>query len=96
MRKGTKSSLTKSFAYEHDFQARDHTRLAEAASRFRQARVVVSYYDHADLAALYPSDRWDYRRLEVTKAIRNSTSRNAGATKALEVLIVNRTAAPPG
>jgi DNA adenine methylase len=82
--------LRKSFEYAHDFKTADHCRLAAAASRFKRARVVVSYYDHPDLAGLYPPERWDWHRIEVTKMMRNTNTRAGAGVKAVEVLLVNR------
>lgn len=81
--------LKKSFAYEYDFAAADHQRLADAASRFRNARVVISYYDHPRLEGLYPPAKWRRVAIEVNKAIRNTDTRNVGAVKATEILLVN-------
>lgn len=83
--------LVKSFEYEHDFAAGEHQRLADAVARFRCARVIVSYYEHPDLARLYPAERWECRKIEVTKAIRNTNTLGTGATKAVEVLLINKT-----
>lgn len=81
--------LVKGASYVHDFADADHVRLAELARRFTKAIVVVSYYDHPRLATLYPD--WTIHRIEVTKSIANQGKRDeAGATKATEVLIVNR------
>ena len=74
--------------YLHDFTLEDHSRLAAALGRFRQTRVVVSYYDSPELATLYPG--WRVRRLEASKGIANASKRGGGgATEALEVLLVN-------
>jgi DNA adenine methylase len=82
--------VVKSQEYEHDLTPHDHGRLAEALSRFRKARVVVSYYPHPEIDRLYPRDRWDHVPLVVTKNIRNTDKREAGAIKATELLIINR------
>lgn len=82
--------LVKSKPYTHDFAPADHRRLAELLRRFRHARVVVSYYDHPDLADLYPADRWTIRRLPVTKNMANTAKRDTGGkTEAVECLILN-------
>ncbi len=83
--------LKKSFEYEHDFAAADHARLAEAVSRFKSARVVVSYYEHPTLAELYPPMAWDKVSIEVTKMIRNTDARASGVVKATEVLLIRKT-----
>lgn len=80
--------LKKGAKYVHDFAAADHERLARAASRFRHARVVVSYYEDPQLAELYPG--WTKRKIEVTKALVNQGMRDkGGAVKAVEVLLIN-------
>lgn len=80
--------LVKGAKYVHDFTTDDHQRLATAVQRFKNTRVVVSYYDHPRLADLYPG--WHIERIEVTKAMVNQGMRDqAGATKAIEVLLVN-------
>jgi DNA adenine methylase len=80
--------ITKGADYVYDFNPDDHPRLAELLKRFRKTRVVVSYYDHPELAALYAG--WTFRKIEVTKALVNQGMRDkGGATKATEVLILN-------
>lgn len=81
--------VSKALVYEHDFVAADHERLAAALARFRSARIVVSYYPHPKLDALYPAGRWERVEKAVTKNIRN-TDKQAGAVKATELLLVNR------
>ncbi len=82
--------LAKGASYVHDFEAADHQRLATALTRFTRTRVVVSYYDHPQLADLYPG--WRKIPVTTTKAMANQTRRpDAGEpTKAPEVLLVNR------
>lgn len=80
--------LVKGSKYQHDFEAADHLRLAEALRRYRRTRVVVSYYDHPDLARLYPG--WAKVACPVAKAMVQSARRDQnGITKAPEVLLVN-------
>lgn len=66
----------------------DHERLARALRRFKKTRVVVSYYDHRDLAQLYPG--WRKIRLDAAKGMVNSAAAAAGRTEAPEVLLVNQ------
>jgi DNA adenine methylase len=81
--------LVKSAKYTHDFKAEDHHRLAEMLRRFKQTRVVVSYYDHPLLPELYPG--WRMKKIEVTKSMVNQGQRDkSGATKAVEMLLVNQ------
>jgi DNA adenine methylase len=80
--------LEKGADYVHDFGEDDHGRLAALLKRFKRTRVVVSYYDHPDLQALYPG--WAKRTIEVTKALVNQGMRDkSGAVKAVEVLLIN-------
>lgn len=83
--------LVKGSKYVHDFAADDHEKLAKLLWRFRQTRVVVSYYDHPALADLYPRiSGWTKRHLLATKAMVNQGMRDAkGATAAPEVLLIN-------
>lgn len=81
--------LKKGAKYKHDFASADHERLAEALARFKRTRVVVSYYDHPQLAELYPG--WSRVYLEVTKSLVNQGKRDqGGAVMATEVLLVNQ------
>ncbi len=79
--------LEKSTKYRHDFASGDHERLAAALRRFAQARVVVSYYAHPDLAALYPG--WRVVPLTRRKLMRNPNAA-APSGDAPEVLLVNQ------
>jgi DNA adenine methylase len=80
--------LVKGAKYLHDFAAADHKRLAAALGRFKRTRVVVSYYAHPDLAALYPG--WHERPVSVAKVLVNSGKRDSGGrTDAPEVLLSN-------
>jgi hypothetical protein len=56
--------------------------------RFTKTRVVVSYYDHPELARLYPG--WKKVGCSTTKAMVSSGKRDtAHATVAPEVLLIN-------
>lgn len=79
--------LVKGAKYVHDFDSQDHERLADALSRFRRTRVVVSYYDHPRLDELYPG--WTKRHLNVSKALVHQGRRGASDVRAPEVLLVN-------
>jgi DNA adenine methylase len=80
--------LVKGAKYLHDFEEKDHVRLAKALGRFQKTRVVVSYYDNPRLASLYPG--WSVRAVEVSKSLVNQGKRDqAGGGKAPEVLLVN-------
>ena len=82
--------LAKSDAYVHDFAPADHDRLAELLSRFVAARVVVSYYDHPRLDALYPPDRWTRRPVAAIKnLVQASPNGGRRRTAAPEVLLIN-------
>lgn len=80
--------LKKGAKYLHDFGPEHHVRLAAELKRFRQTRVVVSYYDDPQLADLYP----DFTKihLKANKALVNQGMRDAGvAVVATEVLLIN-------
>lgn len=80
--------MAKGAKYVHDFEADDHARLAAALRRFRQTRVVVSYYDDPVVRDLY--DGWSVRPLKATKAMVNQGMRDrVGATAAPELLLIN-------
>lgn len=79
--------LKKSMAYAHDFGWDGHKRLAELLNRFKKTRVVLSYYDHDSLEALYPY--WTCRRFDVSKATANQGKRGKSDKRATEVLLIN-------
>lgn len=93
--------LTKSFRYSVDFDGlAPHRELAAILSGYRQARVVVSYYDQRDddslfgggslIDELYPAERWERHEVKVSKASANART-GATKTEAVELLLVNRT-----
>lgn len=79
--------LAKSGRYVHDFDSRHHEQLAQVLGRFRNARVVVSYYSHPLLSSLYPFPHWMRTEVPVRKFMGNTSGKAAGA--APEVLITN-------
>ena len=67
-----------------------HQELARSLSRFRESRVVVSYYDHPIVRRLY--EGWTFVPCPVTKSLVNQGMRTRSTEKpveAPEVLIVN-------
>lgn len=80
--------LVKGAKYKHDFTTADHIRLAAALCRFKLSRVIVSYYEHEDLAQLYPG--WGKIKCTVAKSVVNSGQRPKGRIEAPEVLLVNQ------
>jgi DNA adenine methylase len=84
--------LVKSDQYLHDFGEGfmgedDHARLANLLRRFKNARVVVSYYEHPRLTELYPG----WRKIDLTRNRNLSSASGAdGKRKAPEVLLVNQ------
>ncbi len=82
-------------AYQHAFQCGgggmfgkdDHEVCAEAARRFKCARVVVSYYDHPRLEELYPG--WHKRSVAMKKALAAQNKRGTNRADAPEVLLIN-------
>lgn len=90
--------LEKGASYIHDFKANaagglmfadDHDRLAVALGRFRMARVVVSYYPHERLDAMYPPDRWNRVEVNMSKATAHQVRRGESDSRATEVLLIN-------
>ena len=80
--------LQKSATYVHDFAVADHVRLAKLLRQFKHARVVVSYYEHPNLAKLYPG--WEKLTCDVAKGLAQQGRRgNKGRVSAPEVLLVN-------
>ena len=94
--------LVKGAKYIHDFKTKgipsdanalvrnygDHGRLAISLRRFQKTRVVVSYYDHPDLAILYP--RWERIDCTMTKSMTSQGKRDdTHQAKAPEVLLLN-------
>lgn len=80
--------IKKGAKYLHDFDWLAHRRLAAALHRFKDSRVIVSYYDHPDLAALYPG--WTKVDCAMTKALVSQGRRDSThSAKAPEVLLIN-------
>lgn len=93
--------LEKGASYQHDFTRAavsgatslfedagdDHERLAVALRRFKHTRVVVSYYDHPDLAKLYPG--WNKLRVRAAKNVANPGAAVEGRVEAPEVFLIN-------
>lgn len=76
--------VEKGAEYIHDFESDDHRRLADLVKRFKNARVIVSYYEHPLLDELYAG--WTFVRCPVNKAMCRGIT---GAVEAPEVLIIN-------
>lgn len=81
--------LVKNAAYEHDFAAGDHERLARILTQFRNARVVVSYYAHERLDQLYRHSLWSRLDCSRTKHLSVQGRRGSEAKTAPELLLVN-------
>lgn len=79
--------IDKGAKYVHDFVSLDHERLAKALRRFKNARVVVSYYAHPALASMY--EGWTVRSLAATKSLVRAGARKMGKVAAPEVLVIN-------
>lgn len=77
----------KNATYEHDFDPPSHERLAKLLSRFKQARVVVSYYDHHVIRKLY--EGWTLVDCSINKGLHNAGKRGQTGAKAPEVLLIN-------
>jgi DNA adenine methylase len=79
--------VAKGAKYVHDFEAADHARLAKVLGRFKHARVVVSYYAHPALTAMY--EGWTVRNLAATKSLVQAGAREKGKVAAPEILLIN-------
>ena len=75
--------------YLHDFTELEHERLAKALGRFKKTIVVVSYYDHPLLQALY--DGWYRTEFKAAQSLRNANQPNTRTiSPKTEVLLVNQ------
>lgn len=82
--------IEKGAKYIHDFEQQDHIRLAQMLGRFKETRIVISYYDHPKLKELYPD--WEHIEIPITKSLDNQNRRdkeNKGVVKVVEMLLVN-------
>ncbi len=82
--------ITKSDDYIHDFKTEDHRRLSESLARFKKSHVIVSYYDHPDLAKLYAG--WVKIKIKKSRqSLRNATRgpKKKPAADRVEVLFTN-------
>ncbi len=82
------SSHTYKFEFNHEatiFEQDDHERLRDVLNEYKQARIVVSYYDCPRVRELY--DGWTFLDHARAKHLCNVGGRSAA--KAPEVLIVN-------
>ncbi len=82
--------------YEHEFgdagggmfsSHDDHARLSDALNRFKQARVVLSYYASDRVCELYPG--WTVRDMTRQKNLHVQNRRGVGECEAPEILIIN-------
>lgn len=74
--------------YVHEFESGDHARLAEALSRFKRTRVVVSYMPHPLIRKLYKG--WAIKRVVRPRRLGATFRRGAPQPHDTEWLIVNR------
>lgn len=81
-------SLSKGTSYLHSFTGAQHRQLAQELCRFKNARVVVSYYADPRLAELYPG--WTVLDRSRTKNLHQQNRRDGkGGAVAPEVLLLN-------
>lgn len=82
--------------YEHDFETRsgglfalrdDHERLAATLREFKNARIVISYYDAPRLRELYPG--WEILEQTCNKQLHAAGGRGSRSATAAEVLLIN-------
>ena len=81
--------VVKGAKYVYDFYEVHHRRLAEALSRFKKTRCVVSYYENSLVNKLYES--WTKISCPVAKSLSNQRMRGQRGerTMAPEVLFIN-------
>lgn len=80
--------MVKGARYVHDFDGEHHARLADLASRFTKARVVVSYYEHPRVRELY--DGWWFTEIPVRRNLAATSSRDGeNDSQAVEMLVSN-------
>lgn len=80
--------IEKNAEYVHDFKVDDHRKLAKYLDRFKQAKVIVSLYQHESIENLYP--KWFKKEIEVSKAIAHQNSRGANKSRVIELLLCNQ------
>jgi DNA adenine methylase len=81
----------KSDKYVHDFETAEHQRLAESLRRFKEAKVVVSYYDCPEVRSLYEG----FEIIDISKSMQSLRNATRGEKKKprkeqVEVLLVNQ------
>ena len=82
--------ITKSAKYLYDFNSDDHTRLSQLLNtRFKKARVVVSYYAHEQLVEYYQPHLWSMIDCTSDKKMTHTTDKKE-KSESPEVLLVNR------
>ena len=72
--------------YKH--HAINHAALAAAASRFKSAHVLISYYDDPEIIDLYPG--WSVASREVSKATAHQGRRGENDSRETEIVLSNR------
>lgn len=81
----------KNSKYVHDFEDEEHERLAQSLKRFKEAHVIVSYYDHPMLESLY--EGWHQAYISEThNSLRNATrgkKKDRSQKQPKEVLLIN-------
>lgn len=84
VRAGARSGSCK---YKHEFKPSDHLKLARGMSRFKKARVVLSYYDDPAVREWYKG--WTFIDCMMQKNLHVQNRRGVGRCEAPEILIVN-------
>jgi DNA adenine methylase len=73
--------------YLHEFENGHHGELADILNRFKETRIVVSYYDHPEIRDLYKG--WTFIEKTMRKNIANQNGSGSAKDAAREILIVN-------
>jgi len=78
--------------YKEQFDNDQHARLAEALHRVDAACVVVSYYPHPEILALYPEETWErhYKETVASSAGITRNSKTKTRPKRTELLLVRK------
>lgn len=79
--------FVKGAKYIYDFEDRHHDMLATFLHRFKQTRVVLSYYEHPRLQELYPD--WSILTFAVPKRMAHQNKLGTNKTMGTEVLLIN-------
>lgn len=87
VKNGSSGKYLHEFEHDNKLFGDDHERLAKMLRGYRNARIVVSYYDHPRIRELY--DGWTFVNHMRQKHLHAQNGRGARPKQAPEVLIIN-------